>query len=141
MNAKVEAPRVHLYPDGGGYYLRQGLAKHLGVEMDNLILANGSNEVVEFLAHAFLNTVLFLDYDRQGFPYPVIPFQVNCYGRRVIAQHGVEVARQAMVLPANFTDNTISTNFPPALTTNAFAPLARLVPRTAAACSLVNTGS
>jgi len=40
------------------------------------------------LGHAFMNTLLFLDYDRQGFPYPVIPFQVNCYGRRVIAQHG-----------------------------------------------------
>ncbi|MBI2203882.1 MAG: extradiol ring-cleavage dioxygenase [Candidatus Rokubacteria bacterium] len=40
------------------------------------------------LAHAFLNTLLFLDYDRAGFPYPVLPFQVNCYGRRVIAQRG-----------------------------------------------------
>jgi hypothetical protein len=40
------------------------------------------------LAHAFLNTVLFLDYDRVGFPYPVVAFQVNCYGRRVIAQRG-----------------------------------------------------
>ena len=38
------------------------------------------------LGHAFLNTLLFLDYDRKGFPYPVVPFQVNCYGRRVIAQ-------------------------------------------------------
>ena len=40
------------------------------------------------IGHAFINTLLFLDYDRQGFPYPVIPFQVNCYGRRVISQHG-----------------------------------------------------
>jgi hypothetical protein len=40
------------------------------------------------LAHAFLNTILFLDYDRVGFPYPVLAFQVNCYGRRVIAQRG-----------------------------------------------------
>ena len=40
------------------------------------------------LGHAFMNTLLFLYYDRQGFPYPVVPFQVNCYGRRVIAQHG-----------------------------------------------------
>jgi Catalytic LigB subunit of aromatic ring-opening dioxygenase len=40
------------------------------------------------LAHAFFNTVLFLDYDRVGFPYPVVAFQVNCYGRRVIAQRG-----------------------------------------------------
>jgi Catalytic LigB subunit of aromatic ring-opening dioxygenase len=40
------------------------------------------------LGHAFMNTLLFLDYDRQGFPYPVVPFSVNCYGRRVIAQQG-----------------------------------------------------
>ena len=40
------------------------------------------------LAHAFLNTILYLDYDRIGFPYPVVAFQVNCYGRRVIAQRG-----------------------------------------------------
>jgi hypothetical protein len=40
------------------------------------------------LAHAFLNTVMFLDYDRRGFPYPLVPFAVNCYGRRVIAQRG-----------------------------------------------------
>jgi hypothetical protein len=40
------------------------------------------------LAHAFLNTLLFLDYDRKGLPYPVIAFQVNCYGRRVIYQRG-----------------------------------------------------
>jgi len=40
------------------------------------------------LAHAFLNTVLYLDYDRVGFPYPVVAFAVNCYGRRVIAQRG-----------------------------------------------------
>ena len=40
------------------------------------------------LGHAFMNTLLFLDYDRQGFPHPVVPFQVNCYGRRVISQYG-----------------------------------------------------
>ena len=42
----------------------------------------------EGIGHAFVNTVLFLDYDRTGFPYPILPFQVNCYGSRVIAQHG-----------------------------------------------------
>ena len=40
------------------------------------------------LPHSFLNTVLFLDYDRRGFPYRVVPFQVNCYGRRVISARG-----------------------------------------------------
>ena len=38
------------------------------------------------LGHAFTNALLYLDYDRQGFNHPVVPFQVNCYGRRVISQ-------------------------------------------------------
>lgn len=40
------------------------------------------------LSHAFLNTMLYLDYDRRGFPYPVIPMPVNCYGRRVVSAKG-----------------------------------------------------
>lgn len=45
---------AHLYPDGGGFYLRQALAKKLGVELDNVILGTGSNEIIEFLYHAFV---------------------------------------------------------------------------------------
>jgi len=41
------------------------------------------------LAHSFINTLLFLDFDRQGFPYPVIPFHVNCYGSSVIQTQGI----------------------------------------------------
>ena len=47
-------PTAHLYPDGGGFYLRQALAKKLGVGIDNLILGAGSNEVIEFLFHTFV---------------------------------------------------------------------------------------
>ncbi len=36
------------------------------------------------LTHAFMNTLLYLDYDRTGFDYPVVPFHVNCYGRDVL---------------------------------------------------------
>ncbi len=40
------------------------------------------------LPHAFLNAVLYLDYHRTGFPYPVLPFPINCYGRRVVSYQG-----------------------------------------------------
>jgi hypothetical protein len=40
------------------------------------------------LSHAFANTILFLDWERKGFPWAVIPFQINCYGSRVIYQQG-----------------------------------------------------
>jgi hypothetical protein len=40
------------------------------------------------LGHAFANAVLYLDYARKGFGYPIVPFAVNCYGRKVVAQRG-----------------------------------------------------
>jgi len=40
------------------------------------------------LGHAFVNTLLYLDYDRKGFDYPVIPFSVNCYGSIFIRNRG-----------------------------------------------------
>ena len=36
------------------------------------------------LAHSFNNTVLYLDYQRKGFPYPIVPFHVNCYGNQLM---------------------------------------------------------
>jgi histidinol-phosphate aminotransferase len=45
---------VNLYPDGNAFYLKQKLAAKLGVETTNLILGNGSNEIIEFVAHALL---------------------------------------------------------------------------------------
>lgn len=46
--------RSHFYPDGGGYYLREAIAEHVGLSMGNVILGNGSNEIIEFLGHAYL---------------------------------------------------------------------------------------
>ncbi|HEX5489876.1 MAG TPA: histidinol-phosphate transaminase [Candidatus Udaeobacter sp.] len=46
---------AHLYPDGSGFYLRNAIAAKLEVTPENIILGNGSNEVIEFLGHAFLN--------------------------------------------------------------------------------------
>src|SRR4051794_13447173 len=46
---------ANLYPDGGGFYLREALAAKLGVGRDQLILGAGSNEIIEFLGHAFLD--------------------------------------------------------------------------------------
>jgi hypothetical protein len=40
------------------------------------------------VAHAFANTLLYLDLDREGFPYPVLPVTVNCYGRDVVRNRG-----------------------------------------------------
>jgi len=46
--------QVNLYPDGNAFYLKQKLAAKLGVTPANLILGNGSNEVIEMIGHALL---------------------------------------------------------------------------------------
>lgn len=51
---KDAAEKMHLYPDGGAFYLRRALASQLGVAQDQLIFGNGSNELIEFLGHVFL---------------------------------------------------------------------------------------
>jgi hypothetical protein len=40
------------------------------------------------LSHAFINALLFLDYERTGMDYPIIPITVNCYGSAVVSRRG-----------------------------------------------------
>lgn len=44
----------HLYPDGGCTQLRKCLAQQRGLSADQIIIGNGSNEVMVLLAQAFL---------------------------------------------------------------------------------------
>src|SRR3954466_6282217 len=53
MQAALEA--ANLYPDGGGFYLREALSTKLGLGRDHIILGAGSNEIIEFFGHAFLD--------------------------------------------------------------------------------------
>jgi len=46
--------QVSLYPDGNAFYLKQKLAAKLEVTPAHLILGNGSNEIIEFIGHAFV---------------------------------------------------------------------------------------
>ena len=39
---------LNLYPDGNAFYLKHKLADKLTVQPGNLILGNGSNEIIEF---------------------------------------------------------------------------------------------
>ena len=44
---------LHRYPDGGAFYLRTRLAAYLNVEPSQLMLGNGSNELIELLIRTF----------------------------------------------------------------------------------------
>ncbi len=47
-------PDLNRYPDGSGYRLRKALAERLSVDMDQIVLGNGSCELIEMLARAYL---------------------------------------------------------------------------------------
>lgn len=52
--AKAALDHVALYPDGGCYELKQALGAYLGLDPEQFIVGNGSNEVLEILAHALI---------------------------------------------------------------------------------------
>ena len=45
---------VHRYPDANNHHLRKRLAEKLAVESEEIVLGNGSNEIIELLVRTFL---------------------------------------------------------------------------------------
>lgn len=47
--------RLHYYPDGNCYYLKQALSDFLGVESENIAVGNGADELITLLGAAYLD--------------------------------------------------------------------------------------
>ncbi len=45
---------LNRYPDGAGYYLKRALSEKLGVAQEEIILGNGSNELLDIAARTFM---------------------------------------------------------------------------------------
>jgi len=73
----------------GGKYLAEALLK------EGIDVAYAYKPLHHPLGHAFANSLLYLDYDRKGFPYPVLPFSVNAYGRLLIANNSRPITSAA----------------------------------------------
>jgi histidinol-phosphate aminotransferase len=63
---------VGLYPDGSGYQLRSRLARRHGLDIRQVTLGNGSNDVLVMLAEAFLTPGIEAVYSQYAFAvYPI----------------------------------------------------------------------
>jgi len=74
------ADSVHFYPDGGAYRLRHALAEKLGVQPEEIVVGNGSNEVLTIAARTFStprDAAVVADYSFIAY-------------RLILAAHGVE---------------------------------------------------
>ncbi|MDC1312315.1 histidinol-phosphate transaminase [Burkholderiales bacterium] len=79
-----ELSDVARYPDGSGYVLKERLSSKLGIPADSLILGNGSNDILEMAA------IAFLDHDRSAI-YSEFCFVVNKLATQSRAARGIEV--------------------------------------------------
>ena len=74
---------LHLYPDGNAFHLKQKLADKLGVDPANLILGNGSNEIIEFVGHALMGPGVEVVVSEYCFAiYPIV---AKLFGANVIS--------------------------------------------------------
>ena len=77
-------PDLARYPDGSGFELKAALAKHYAVTPEQVVLGNGSNDVLEFAARALLTPGTSAVFSQHAFA--VYPLVVQAMGAR-----GIEV--------------------------------------------------
>ncbi|MGH8680537.1 MAG: histidinol-phosphate transaminase [Burkholderiales bacterium] len=82
--AAMEAalPELGRYPDGNGFGLKSALAGRYGVPLDRVVLGNGSNDVLEMVAIAFLGPGRSAVYAQHAFA--VYPLATQARGARGI---------------------------------------------------------
>jgi histidinol-phosphate aminotransferase len=102
---------IHRYPDGNGFALKQALARKLRVAPGNITLGNGSNDILELLARAFVqpeNEVVFSEHAFAVYPIvtravgakPVITNAKN-WGHVLAAMRAAINLRTRLVFIAN----------------------------------------
>jgi histidinol-phosphate aminotransferase len=73
---------LHLYPDGNAFYLKRKLAQKLGVTPENIVLGNGSNEIIEFVGHALMGPGV--DVVVSEYCFAVYPIIAAMFGARLV---------------------------------------------------------
>jgi len=69
------------YPDGNAFALKAALARKYGVDMAQLVIGNGSNDVLEIATHAFLSpgtSAVFAQYSFAVYPLATIARGARC---------------------------------------------------------------
>src|SRR5471032_878684 len=113
---------VNLYPDGNAFYLKQKLAAKLRVEPANLVLGNGSNEIIEFVSHALLAPGAEIVVSQ--FCFAIYPIVAKMFGANIIS---VPAQNYGHDLPAMFKAITPKTRI--VFVANPNNPTGTLAPR------------
>jgi histidinol-phosphate aminotransferase len=78
---------VARYPDGNGFELKQALSQRYRVDMSQIVLGNGSNDVLDLAARAFLAPGIEAMYSQHAFAvYPLATQAIGATGIEVPAR-------------------------------------------------------
>ena len=99
--AHAALDEIGLYPDGNGFALKDALVQRYGVAHDQVVLGNGSNDMLELAARAFLTVGDKAVYSDHAFAvYPLATQAVGASGVSVPAinyGHDLKAMLQAAV--------------------------------------------
>ena len=75
---QAQLDNLHLYPDSNGFYFKQAVAEKFGLLPEQITLGNGSNDLIELIAHTFASEQDEVIYSQYGFiVYPLISQALN----------------------------------------------------------------
>ena len=108
-SAKVSAaivaalPELTRYPDGSGFTLKEKLAAHFNVEPAQITLGNGSNDILELVARAWLapgRNAIFSEHSFAVYPISTLASGAEC--RQVPARdYGHDLDAMAAAIDSN----------------------------------------
>ena len=92
------------YPDGNGFALKAALSAKWSVDTQQITLGNGSNEILELLARAFLTTENEVIFSQHAFAvYPLVTQAVGAIAKVIPAQ---DYGHDLPAMLAAITDKT-----------------------------------
>lgn len=75
-------PKLHIYPDGSCYELKQVIAKHFSIDTSQITVGNGSENILEIIGKAYLqagDSAVISEY-----AFLTIPLIIQSFGARII---------------------------------------------------------
>ncbi|HIB30734.1 MAG TPA: histidinol-phosphate transaminase [Candidatus Thioglobus sp.] len=96
---------VDRYPDGNGFELKQAIGNHLDVSTDAITLGNGSNDILELIARAYVcqstDEVIFSEY-----AFVVYPLVTQALGAQAMITKSKDFGHDLEAMLLAITDNT-----------------------------------
>ncbi len=97
---RAGSAELHRYPDGNGHALRNALARKLELPAAQIVIGNGSNEILELVARAFVSAEHEVVFSQHAFA--VYPLVTQAIGARAVVTpardwgHDLEAMRAAV---------------------------------------------